>query len=76
MHFNGIWIPKDVVFTVFLGWGIVALIILALVFWPKRTKPLEHRSVKSMQVPKHRAKSHPRSNLGKSKVDKIPKRRP
>lgn len=75
MHFNGIWIPKEVVYTVFLGWGIIAIILLAVVFWPKRTKPLEQRSVKNKQAPDVRANLQPRVNSGKKKGGKSPKRR-
>jgi len=74
MHFNGIWIPTEVVYTVFLGWGIIAVILLAIVFWPKRTRPLEQRSVKNKQVPKLRANLQSRINSAKKKGRKGPKR--
>lgn len=65
-NFNGIWISKDVFYVVIAGWGIIAIIILVIVFWPKRAAPIKQQQA-SKQVPARRESPQPQTNPVKRK---------
>ena len=66
MNLNGIWISKDVFYSIIAGWGIIATIILVIVFWPKRAAPIKQQQ-ENKQVPARRQSPQPQINLGKRK---------
>jgi hypothetical protein len=67
--------PKDVVYIIIVGWGIVVTIILVIVFWPKPKKPFKNRQ-ESNEVTPHRPSLQAHANTSKRKRGGSSRRRP